>query len=215
MNEQPVETTIYSLADAPPVQPDRRSEQRYLSLLRVGTMIVDDRRELCLIRNLSAGGMTIRGYSAMEPGKPLAVELRQGEPVGGKVAWVDEGTFGITFDNPIDVLGLIAPPDDGPRPRMPRVELACTAWVREGANVRRTRALNISQGGLCVESATALTIGAEVIVTMIDISPIPGRVKWSDGDRFGIGFHRVLPLPSLVGWLQQQQQEQRARKVAI
>src|SRR6476620_9914179 len=121
LDDHPVETTIYSLADSPPAQPDRRSEQRYLSLLRVGTMIVDDRRELCLIRNISAGGMTIRGYSAMEPGKTIVVELRQGEPVDGTVAWVDDGTFGIRFDEPIDVVGLIAPRDDGPRPRMPRI----------------------------------------------------------------------------------------------
>ena len=98
---------------------------------------------------------------------------------------------------------------------MPRIEVGCTAWVREGANVRRTRALNISQGGLCVESPTALTVGAQVIVTMIDISPIPGLVKWSDGDRFGIAFHRVLALPDLVSWLQQQQHEQRRQKAAV
>jgi hypothetical protein len=215
LDDQPVETTVYSLASSPPVQPDRRTGQRYLSLLRVGTIIIDDRPELCLIRNISAGGMTIRGYSAMQPGKALAVELRQGEPISGKVAWVDEGTFGVSFDEPIDVVGLVAPPDDAPRPRMPRIEVGCTAWVREGADVRRTRALNISQGGLCVESPTALTLGAEVFVTMIDFSPIPGRVKWREDDRFGISFHRVLPLPDLVAWLQQQQQEQRRRMAAL
>lgn len=214
MDEQAVETTIYSLADSPPVQPDRRSEQRYLSLLRVGTMIVDNRRELCLVRNISAGGMTIRGYSPIEQDQDVAVELRQDEPISGKVAWVDGENFGITFDAPIDVIGLIAPLDDGPRPRMPRIEVGCTAWVREGAHVRRTRALNISQGGICVESSIPLTMGAEVITIMIDISPIPGRVKWMDGDRFGISFHRVLALPDLVGWLQQQRQEQRGRTAA-
>lgn len=212
MHNQPVETTAYSLVNSPPAQPERRADQRYLSLLRVGTIIVDDGRELCLIRNISAGGMTIRGYSAMEPGKAVAVELRQGEPIGGKVAWVEEGTFGVTFDEPIDVVGLIAPAGEGQAPRMPRIAIGCTAWVREGANVRRTSALNISQGGLCVESATALTIGAEVIVTMIDFAPIPGRVKWGEDDRFGIRFHRVLALPELVAWLQLQQHEQRRRR---
>jgi hypothetical protein len=214
LDDQPVETTLYSLADTPPAQPERRSGQRYLSLLRVGTMIVDDRRELCLIRNISAGGMTIRGYSAIERGTVLAIELGEGQPVGGKVAWVEDGTFGVTFNEPIDVLALIAPPGDGPRPRMPRIELGCTAWVREGAEVRRTRAVNISQGGMCVQSPAALTSGAEVTVTLLGLASLPGRVKWSEDGRYGIGFHRAVALPDLVGWLQQQQQEQRSRNAA-
>ena len=116
------------------MQPDRRSEQRYLSLLRVGTMIFDDRRELCL--NPEPFGRRDDHPRLFRHGADdaVAVELRQGEPIGGKVAWVHEGTFGITFDEPIDVLGLIAPPDDV-RGRAAGIELGCTAWVPEGANV--------------------------------------------------------------------------------
>ncbi|HLO21245.1 MAG TPA: hypothetical protein VK192_12220, partial [Sphingomicrobium sp.] len=60
MEEQPLETTVYSLAASPPTQQDRRGADRYLSLLRVGAIMVGNRRELCLIRNISAGGMMIR-----------------------------------------------------------------------------------------------------------------------------------------------------------
>jgi hypothetical protein len=96
---------------------------------------------------------------------------------------------------------------------MPRIELECTAWVREGANIRRTRAVNISQGGLCVQSPIELTIGAEVIVTLTGLAPAASVVKWQDADSYGIGFNRVLPLAELVGWLQDQQQE--GRKLAV
>src|SRR5262249_45077328 len=56
--EEPVET-IYSIAATAPTQPDRRESERYLSLLRVGSIEVGGQRELCLIRNVSAGGMMI------------------------------------------------------------------------------------------------------------------------------------------------------------
>ena len=55
MDQQPVETTLYSLSESPPPAPDRRTDERYLSLFRVGTLTIGDRRELCLIRNMSAG----------------------------------------------------------------------------------------------------------------------------------------------------------------
>ncbi len=63
MEEQFVETTVYSLAASAPTQPDRRGGERYVRLLRVGAIVIEDRRELCLIRNVSAGGMMIRAYS--------------------------------------------------------------------------------------------------------------------------------------------------------
>lgn len=213
MQEQPVETTLYSLAASAPARPDRRSEERYLSLLRVGAMTVAGTRELCLIRNISAGGMMIRAYSHINVGTRLSIELKQGDPVNGIVQWVENGLTGVTFDSPIDVLGLLAS-GTGPRPRLPRIEVDCTAWVRQDGDVLRTRAVNVSQGGIRVETAAQLSVGADVVVTLPGLTPAAGVVKWSDGGAFGIGFNRALVLSELVRWLQDQQESER-RKVAV
>jgi hypothetical protein len=154
LDEHPVETTTYSLRDSLPEPHERRSGERHLSLLRVGTLIVDGHRELCLIKNVSAGGMLIRTYSAIQDGARIIIELKQGEPITGRARWSNEDCVGVTFDAPIDVLDLLSPSGEGPRPRMPRIEIDCTAWVRDGATVHRTRALNISQGGMKVECRT-------------------------------------------------------------
>src|SRR5205085_9146007 len=128
LDERPVETTSYSLSGGAP-HPDQRASERHLSLLRVGSLLIDNRRELCLIRNISAGGMMIRAYSPLKAGTPVSIELTQGEPVSGVVQWSKDGQLGVSFDRPIDVVGLISAPGDGPRPRMPRIEVSCTAWV--------------------------------------------------------------------------------------
>jgi PilZ domain-containing protein len=214
VQEQAVETTIYSIAAAAPAQPERREDERYLSLLRVGAIVVEGRRELCLIRNISAGGMMIRAYSDIAVGTALSVELKQGDPVPGVVKWVEDGLTGVTFDSPIDVLLLLAPPGDGPRPRLPRIELDCTAWVRQDGDVMRTRVRNVSQGGLCVHARSPLTVGADVVITLPGLTPAAGVVKWSDGEAYGLAFNRALILSELVEWLQEQQQEQRRRVVA-
>ena len=88
---------------------------------------------------------------------------------------------------------------------MPRIELKCTAWVREDADIYRTSAINISQGGMCVEGSSHLSVDADVIVSLAGLGPIPGLVKWQDGDRYGIGFNRVLAVNELMGFLRQQQ----------
>ena len=214
MQDQAVETTVYSLAATPPMQPDRRGGDRYLSLLRVGAIEVADRKELCLIRNISAGGMMIRAYSQIEVGTPLTVELKQGDPVKGVVKWTEDGLTGVTFDAPIDVILLLAPPGNGPRPRLPRIEVDCTAWVRQDGDVIRTRVLNISQGGVCVKARTALTVSADVVVTLPGLTPVAGVVKWSDAGAYGLGFNRAFGLSELVEWLQEQQKEEQRRAMA-
>ena len=211
MNDQPVETTLYSLDGAAPQPAQRRAAERHLSLLRVGALIVDDRRELCLIRNVSAGGMMIRAYSGIAEGIEVAVELKHGDPVRGIVKWIDGENVGIEFEEPIDVISLISASEDGPRPRMPRIEVHCTAWVREDGTMHRAQALNISQGGAKVTSRTPLTVGSDVVVTLPGLSPIPGIVRWEHENAYGLTFNRALSLPSLVAWLQEQQEAKKSR----
>jgi hypothetical protein len=214
VEQQAVETTTYSLATSPPTQPDRRGGDRFLSLLRVGAIMVGERRELCLIRNISAGGMMVRAYSGIPVGTALAVELKQGDPVRGSVKWVEGDLTGVEFEEPIDVLLLLAPPGEGPRPRLPRIEVECTAWVRQDGDVIRTRVINISQGGICVQARSPLTTGADVVVTLPGLTPAAGVVKWADGGVYGIAFNRALILSELVAWLQEQQKQQRQRVAA-
>jgi hypothetical protein len=204
LKRQVVET-LYSLSEDAPAPPNRRDGERYLSLLRVGALVIDGRRELCLVRNVSAGGMLIRPYSTIEAGAAVSVELKHGDTVNGVAKWIEDGLVGIAFDEPIDIVSLLTSPEDGPQPRMPRIELNCTAWVREDADIYRTRAINISQGGMCVEGDSRLNVDADVIISLAGLGPIPGLVKWQEGDRYGVGFNRVLAVNELMGFLRQQQ----------
>jgi hypothetical protein len=215
LDEQPVETTVYSLGSGTPEPEDRRSGDRHLSLLRVGALMIGDRRELCLIRNISAGGMLIRAYSSIEQGTRLSIELKQGEAISGVARWTKDECVGVSFDSPIDVLGLICSANDGQRPRMPRIEVQCTAWVREDATVHRMKASNISQGGIRVEGHVELAIGVDVIVALNGLPPLPGIVRWQDGSSYGITFNRVIAVSDLVAWLREQREGPHAARASL
>lgn len=211
LTKKPVETTLYSLSSMPPRIPERRSEERFLSLLRVGALRIGDKRELCLIRNISAGGMMIRPYSPIGPGTPVSIELKHGDSVRGVSQWSEGGLVGITFDEPIDVLALLSASGMETRPRMPRIELDCIAMVREGAHVHRARAGNISQGGIAVQLSADLAVGAQVVVSLAGLPPAAGVVKWREGDDYGIGFNRVFPVSELMCFLQEKKSAERKR----
>lgn len=206
MEEQPVETTLYSLSDHAPEPVERRDGERHLTLFRVGTIMAEDRRELCLIKNISAGGMMIRAYCDLKPDTAISVELKRGEQIRGKVSWVRDGTAGIQFDERVDVVELLATSMEGPRPRMPRVEVRCIASVRQGSQVYGMRAHDISQGGLKVESIRDLEIGSDVVVTLPGLPTQTGVVRWRQGRCYGITFNRLVALGDLVVWLQAQRE---------
>jgi len=201
---QPINTTLYSFADGVPSPPDARADERHLTLFRVGALIVGDRRELCLIKNVSASGMMVRAYSTMTEGRPVSVELKQGQLVRGEVRWVREHNVGIAFHDRIDVVELLSASMEGPRPRMPRVEIACTATVRQGSNAANLKLHDISQGGLKAESTRALDVGDDVVVSLPGLAPVQGIVRWQDGAVHGISFNRLLALSELVEWLHAQ-----------
>jgi len=210
VEEQPVETTVYSLSESAPHPVDRRDGERHLTLFRVGTVTIGDRRELCLIKNVSAGGMLIRAYCAMEPGVRLSVELKRGEQIHGSVNWVRDNSVGITFDEQIDVVELLASSMDGPRPRMPRVEVSCFVSIRVGADVYGVHAHDISQGGMKIETDREFDLGADVVVTLPGMEPNAGLLRWRDGKFYGITFNRLLALSEVVQWLQAQREQLRA-----
>jgi hypothetical protein len=209
LDQQKVETTVYSLKSTPPLPSERRTSERYLSLLRVGSLHIGVRRELCLVRNISAGGMMIRAYSEIALGTSLSIELRQGDPINGVVRWVQNDLIGVTFDQNVDVIGLLSLTLNGQQARIPRIEVDCSAWIREGSDVQRARLLNISPGGICVEAPKPLTLDEDVVITLIGLVPAAAVVKWADRNCYGIGFNRKLPLPELVAWLREQQEKQR------
>lgn len=211
---QLVQTTGYSLSSSPPAQPERRDGQRHLSLLRVGALTIGARRELCLIRNISAGGMMIRCYSPIQERTRVAVELKHGETVTGEVRWSHEMLVGVEFDQQIDILALLAPPLNGPRPRMPRIELSCSATLRHEGEVLRVEALNVSQGGACIRTTANLQVNGDAVLTLPGLHAAAAVVKWKEGDLYGLRFNRAYPVHELMGFLREQQRNEQHKEVA-
>ena len=140
-------------------------------------------------------------------GTRVSIELKQGDPISGVAQWSDGGVSGSLSDQQIDVLALLKP-SARTQPRMPRIELNCAAWVRQDGNIYRTRALNISQGGIRVSGAPDLSLGADVIISVPGLATSAGVVRWKVGDEYGIGFNRVFAVDELMAFLRQQRDNQ-------
>lgn len=202
-----IEETSFSFSQQVPSPPERRQHDRdnkILKILRVGVLVIDSRRELCLIRNISAGGLMAHVYSPVRLDQRVAVEIRTNQQVEGRVAWVNESNCGVAFDELVDIAELLANPptlDNGWRSRPPRIEIDRLATVRAGARTYWVHARDISQGGAKIETDQPIETGTNVVLTLEGFRPVPGVVRWQAGSACGIAFNDLIPLADLIGWL--------------
>ena len=202
--EERVVETEFSFSIAVPAPPERRSAERLIKILRVGTLVIDGRRELCLVRNISAGGVMVHVYSRVTPGQRVMVELKTRHPVPGRVIWTRDANAGIQFDAAMDVAELLAAPavlDNGWRPRTPRVEIDRMAILRAGARTWWVDVRDISQSGIKVATDHPPEPDTEVVVALEGFRPLAATVRWSKDDCCGIAFNALIPFGELIDWL--------------
>ena len=202
--ENQILETSFSLSDRVPAPPERRDGERYVTILRVGVLVIGGRRELCLIRNISAGGLMAHVYSPVQPGQRVVVELKTNQQIEGEVEWVRGADAGIGFDTKVDISQLLANPtvlENGWRPRLPRVEIDRLATLRVGSRTYWVHTRDVSQGGVKVETDQPLEAGTAVVVTLENLRPLAGTVRWQNGRACGIAFNDLLPFEELIAWL--------------
>jgi hypothetical protein len=198
------EETTFSFSRSAPQPPERRRATRHLTILRVGALIGPGGRELCLIRNISAGGLMAHVYSNHALGSPVAIELKSNQPVPGTVVWADQSNLGIAFEVPIDVEEMLSSQTalaTGWRPRMPRVEVDRLATLRCGSRLYGVNTRDISQGGVKIETDVPLEVGREVVLAMEKFRPVTGVVRWCREGLAGIAFNNLIPFHDLMEWL--------------
>jgi hypothetical protein len=204
MRMNAVEETTFSFSREAPQPCERRTGPRHMTILRVGTIVVDGRHELCLIRNISAGGLMAHVYSTLKPEQRLEVELKTHQKVVGRVSWCSGSNVGIAFDEPVDVEDLLASNSElqnGWRPRLPRVEVDRLGTLRVGSHIHALNTRDISQGGVKIEIDQPLEVGAEIVVALQDLRPLQGVVRWYHEGLCGVSFNQIIPFQELINWL--------------
>jgi hypothetical protein len=201
--------TIYSLSGEVPAAeggPERGDE----TALWPGALASGSVRRACLVRKLSAGGAVLHCAHEVALGERLELELMNGIPLAGRVAWRRGEEVGLSFDAQIDVFAIIAQDivnQPGERRRMPRVELTCPALLESAGGSELVTTRDLSQGGVKIDVPFALVPEQRVTITLDGLRPVAGVVRWSEGNVAGIAFLPELSWQELMLWLK----ERRAR----
>jgi hypothetical protein len=182
---------------------ERRQGRRHVTVLRVAKLVRAHGDELCVIRNISAGGVMAHFYSPAKIGERLSVEFKSGRKLDGEVRWVRGDDAGIEFDEKIDIVRFLAGEDDVAgkfEPRAPRIGVGMAATMRAGIRVHPVTVHDISQGGLKFGAIESTVAGQEVVFRIAGLPPLAGTVRWRDGAHAGVAFEIPLPLATLAKW---------------
>ena len=66
---------------------DQRADARHRTVLQVAKLSTQHGDELCILRNVSAGGLRAEVYCHLAVGDPVRLELRTGRGMAGRVVW--------------------------------------------------------------------------------------------------------------------------------
>jgi hypothetical protein len=197
------ESTTVSLTTLVPRPIERRGDARIEGTLRVAklTTAAGD-QQLIKVKNLSAGGLMAIAARPPEVGTSVDLEM-SAQKIPSSIVWTRGETFGLKFDQDVDLGELLAgrKPRVGFRHRPPRLDMRAKASVRVGKVYYQVDVHDISLGGIKVEPIEEYCVGKKVIVVIESFGPVKGEVRWYRDRRAGIVFDRPLDFDQLSEWI--------------
>lgn len=188
---------------------DRRTAERYVTVLKVGRAVVDGQDQLCVVRNMSRDGAKLDLRGEVQRDQKIMIELRSDKIVTGTVRWTGDHVAGIEFDEPVDVQDMLQnrPTRSVLRklPRAPRfLATGPVQLERDGATIRG-QVVNVSLNGLCMETPDTARIDDQVVARVEGLPARRGTVRWIANGMIGLHFDMPMGFTELARWLETHQ----------
>ena len=135
-----------------PALGEQRSEPRHRTVLQVARLTTPRGDELCILRNVSTGGLRAQVYCNLAVGEAVGFELRTGRRISGRVIWSEGPSIGVEFDRKVPILAYLAHQTIeslGQRVRAPRVKVGENATFYVAGREFVVSIADASQAGMC------------------------------------------------------------------
>ncbi|HEV2567052.1 PilZ domain-containing protein [Sphingomonas sp.] len=201
-------STALAFQPEPQDEPDdRRTGARHISVLRVARGLWNGRDQLCVVRNISEGGLMFECLHMPEVGQELVIELRSDKQMHGVVRWTRGNGAGVELDQPIDVERMLREERSSllrVRPRAPRFARRGPLRVVVDGETIAGEVVDISVTGVSCRLDAPVQRGP-VVVAIDEVAVTNALVRWTKGDVAGISFEKPLPWRPFQLWLDRAQ----------
>ncbi|WP_284124011.1 PilZ domain-containing protein [Parerythrobacter aestuarii] len=170
---------------------EQRAAPRYTLLLRQARLHCRTGEFLCVIRDVSETGLSIRTFHPLPPDHRMAIELVEKRPHLIEKVWEKEGEAGFRFKDAVSLDELLA--DDARFPRRQfRIEIDYPVEMCADGVISRASFTNLSQQGACLRCDRLLARDQLLSLRSPMLPGIEAKVRWRRDNIHGLVFEQTF-----------------------
>jgi hypothetical protein len=174
-----------------------RSAPRFTLLIRAAKLVGSDCEFLCVVRDASESGVSVRLFHPLPPGMPLTLELPNGDRHLLECVWEESGKAGFRFREPADIERIVEGPSRFAK-RAVRVNLEVRCLIEAGGRRFDGTLRNLSQQGAQICTGERLSLIQRVKLTAHGLPEIAAKVRWRRNDCYGLSFEDTFQFAELA-----------------
>lgn len=174
-----------------------RDTPRFTLLIRSAKLIGPQGEFICVIRDVSASGISLRGFHALPGGGPLLLELQTGETHILEEVWRRGHEAGFRFLEPVEVHDLISEAGRHPK-RQLRLGIRLPVTISASLQLHRGEMTNLSQQGARIECDSRFAIDQPLRIASERMPELIARIRWRREGIYGVVFDTTFSLKQLA-----------------
>ena len=180
--------------DMLPVSPDaagdeaeQRRAPRFTLLIRAAKLVAPEGEYLCVVRDASETGVSVRLFHPLPPDVPLTLELQNGDRHALERVWEEQGKAGFRFEGATDITRIVESPSRFAK-RAVRVNLGGPLSIKLGDRKVAATLINLSQQGAQIATAERLSLVQRIKLEGDCMPEIAAKVRWRRNELYGLSF---------------------------
>jgi hypothetical protein len=174
-----------------------RVAPRFTLLIRTAKLIGASGEFLCVIRDASATGVSIRTFHPLPNNEQLTLELPNGDQHAIERVWERDGSAGFRFSVAVDIDRLLQNKSRFPK-RPVRLKLQLPALISCHGTTAGVVIRNLSQQGARIESPLRLALDQRLRLEADNLPIIQASVRWRKDSEYGLVFDDTFQFAELA-----------------
>lgn len=183
--------------DDTPDGAELRAAPRFTLLIRAAKLVSPNGEFVCVIRDVSETGVSVRLFHKLPQGSPLELRMPNGAYYEMTPKWERDNEAGFEFASPVDVTRLIAEASDYPK-RGLRLDVCFPIRISTLTQTCEGVIANLSQQGARFETDGLFAIDQNVRIATLEpvagFSELRAKVRWRRDHDFGAVFEDTFAL---------------------
>ena len=170
---------------------DRRGARRFTMLIRSAKLVIGGKEFLCVIKDVSEDGVSLRVFHPLPAGGAVELELGNGDRYPLEFVREGEGLAAFRFSKDVDLPRLIEEPNTF-RKRPARLSVMLPGTVTGIFGSEMVYITNISQQGARLECERRFAQHQRLKLAAKGLPEIAAKVRWCRNSECGIVFESTF-----------------------